>query len=103
MSLGMIKEVCLVEMDALEARRLAERVAADAIAEAHLAGRDGVDATLARAASEIAHLIRASDHKATEEAVKLASATANRLATLRARAERRLDATATLILQYIRE
>ena len=103
MSPDLINEVCLVERDALEAIGLAERQAADMVAEAHLAGRDGVDATLARAASEIAHLIRASDHKATEEAAKLASATANRLATLRARAERRLEGTAELILQYIRE
>ena len=103
MSLGMIKQVCAIERDALEAKRLAERQASDMVAEAHIAGQDGVDATLARAASEIAHLIRASDHKAMEEAAKLASATANRLATLRARAERRLEGTATLILQYIRE
>ena len=101
MSLELIKLICSAEMDALESKRLAEKQAADIIAEAHRMGMGGVDATLARADSEITHLIRASDHKATEDAAKLASSTENRIATLRARSERRLSDVATMIFDRI--
>jgi len=101
LSLELITLICSVERDALESKRLAEKQAADIIAEAHRMGLSGVDATLARADSEIAHLIRASDQKATEDAAKLASTTANRIATLRARAERRLSDVATMIFDRI--
>jgi hypothetical protein len=74
--------------------------ARESIDEAENAGKAKVASTIARAESEIAHLIRASDQKATEQAKELASKTANRQATLRARAERRLD-DAELIIERI--
>ena len=101
MSLELIGLICSAERDALEAKRLVEKQAADIIAEAHAMGMSSVDATLARADSEIAHLIRASDQIATEDAAKLASSTENRIATLRARAERRLSDVATMIFDRI--
>ena len=101
MSLEMLKAICAVEEDAREARLLVEQKAQDAINEAHKEGKDTIASTLERAESEITHLIRASDHKAMGDAMELASSTANRLATLRARAERRLDAAARLIVERI--
>jgi len=101
MSLKMIAAVCQAEEDARRAILLTERRAQVAIDEARIAGAETVEATLARADSEIACLMRASDQKATEEARELASSTANRLATMRARAERRLDSAARQIVERI--
>jgi len=96
-----INLICEAEMNAAEAKRHAEEQAADMIGQAHRIGRSGVEATLTRAESEITHLIRASDQKSTEDAAGLASSTANRLATLRARAERRLGDAAAIIFENL--
>jgi len=93
--------ICTAEKDALEAKRLAEENAREAIEDAHIKGKSSVAATLARADSESVHLIRASHLKATTEAAELAATTANRIATLRARAERRLDNAALLIIERL--
>ena len=101
MSFEAIKTVCLAEEEAVHLVQLAQRNAQEMIDNAQKAGKETVTSTIARAESEIAHLIHAIDHKATEEALELASTTANRQATLHARAERRLDAAATLIVERI--
>jgi len=97
----MIEAICEAEKDAFLACCIMQQKAQETIDEAHKAGKETVSSTLKRAESEIAHLIRASDQKATKEAEELASSTANRLATMRARAERRLDSAAQLILERI--
>ena len=101
MSLNMITAICKAEEDARRAILLTEGRAQAAIEEARIAGAETVAATIARANSEIACLMHASDQKATEEARELASSTANRLATMRARAERRLDSAARQIVERI--
>jgi len=101
MSLKMISVISQAEEEARQAILITDKKAREAIDEARIAGEETVSATLARADSEIAHMMRVSDHKATEEAKELASATANRLATMRARAERRLDAAARQIVERI--
>ena len=101
MSLKMISMICAAEEEALIAKLRAELQAKEDLEEAHTAGKSDVAKTLARADAEITHLIRVSDQKATEEAKELASSTANRLATLRARAERRLDDAAQYIFERI--
>jgi len=89
------------EEEALQAQQHAQEKAQKVIEDAQKAGEETVALTLARAQSEIAHLVRTLDHKATEDARKLASTTANRQATLRARAERRLDEAVQLIVERI--
>ena len=101
MSLEFIKLVISAEENALSSKRHAEKQAEDAIMEARRKGRSGVAETLERADSEIAHLIHAADRKAMEDARELASTTANRLATLRARAERRQSDAAALAFKRI--
>ena len=96
-----IKAICAVEDAARRERFLARQNALEAIEEAENAGKKSVARTLARAETEISHLIRASDQKATDQAKELASKTANRQATLRARAERRLDDAVQLIVERI--
>jgi len=101
MSLDMLSVVCAAEKESQDARKHAEQKVQDAISESKKAGEEAVASTLARAESEIAHLLRASDIKATEGARDLASTTANRVATQRARAERRLELAAQYIIERI--
>ena len=101
MSLEGLKLVYEEEEKARLAREAAQQIAQDAVNETQMECDEIVASTLARADSEIAHLIRLSDKKATQQAAELASATANRQATLRARAERRLDTAASLIVERI--
>ena len=101
MLLETIELICAAEEDARLTKQLAEQSAQDMTDEAVRAGMEKVASTLARAETEIAHLTRVSDQKATRDALELASTTANRLATQRARAERRLDTGAQLIVERI--
>jgi len=93
--------ICGIEEKSQKDVILAEKIAQEAINETHKTGSEVVSATLERAEFEIAHLMRVSDQKATEEAMKLAGSTANKLATMRARADRRLEAAAGLIVERI--
>jgi len=89
------------EQEARQAVSLAQEGANKSIEAAQTAGKDTIASTIARAEVEISHLTRKMDQKAMDEAMELASTTANRQATLRARAERRLDAAAMLIVERI--
>jgi len=100
-SLDMLRIVCAVEEESREAVLAARLLADDQINEALNAGDETVVSTLERAKTEISHLIRASDQKATADAKELASSTANKLATQQARAERRLEAAAEFIVERI--
>ena len=99
MSMEMVKLICAAEEEARQIVILAHQSAKELINEAERAGREKVASTLVRAESEIAHLKKVPDQKATQDALELASSTANRQATLRARAERRLDIAAQLIVE----
>ena len=101
MPLDVLILVRAAEDEAHRAEILAQKKAQLAIQETENAGKEAVTTTLARAGSEIAHLKRMSDQKATNDALELASSTANRQATLRARAERRLDQVARQIVERI--
>lgn len=99
--LDAIKSIITAEEEARLTILLAQRAADQAVEEASKTGKGSVESTLSRAESEIAHLRRYADQKAAAQAVELASTTANRQAALRARAERRLDAAAQLIVERI--
>jgi len=97
----MLRVVCAAEDESRQAVLTAKLKAKDAVNEAHAKGKESITLTKQRAKSEIAHLLRVADQKATEQAKELASTTANKLATGRARAERRLDDAATFIVERI--
>ena len=101
MLLDAIKEISAAEKAAHLVIMQAQRDAQQAIAETQKEGEETLALTLMRAESEIAHLIRAMDQRATSEAMELASTTANRRATQRARAERRLEEAVLLIYERI--
>jgi len=101
LSQDMLRIVCAAEEEARDCILTAGLKADALISSAHKQGEETVSATLERAKTEISHLIRASDQKATTDAQELASSTANKLATQRAKAEKRLDAAAELIAERI--
>ena len=97
----LIKAILAAEYEANQVKLLVLNKSKESIEKARQEGEEKIVATLARAESEIAQLKRASDHKAMEAAVELASSTENRLATMRARAEKRLDMVAQRIFERI--
>ena len=101
MSLEAIKSISEAEEEARQAKLRAHQKSREIIEEAEKAGREKIALSVARAESEIADLKRTADQKAAEQAVELASTTANRQATLRARAEGRFDKAAQLIVERI--
>ena len=101
MFLEIIWLIQAIEDERREIKLLVEQKANDAIEEAKRSGRAAIDSTISRAESEITHLLRTSDRKAMDDAMELASSTANRLAAQRARAERRLDAASQIIFERI--
>jgi len=96
-----MKVIIAAEEEAQRIIQIAQRKAKQSIDDEHEAGSETVSLTVARAESEIAHMTRVMDHKATEEAMELASTTANRQAALFARADRRLDDAAAFIVERI--
>jgi V/A-type H+-transporting ATPase subunit G/H len=99
--LDAIKAISAAEDESRQLKLLARQNARDSIEEAQRNGEEAVAKARDYAESEIATLTRATDRKATDQALELASKTANRQATLRARAERRLDAAVSLIIERI--
>ena len=96
-----LTDICKAEAAAWERIEAANARARESIAGAEAEGQDSIEKTLARAESEIAYLTRTAEKKVTESALELASKTANRQATIRARAERRLDSAAEYIYERI--
>jgi vacuolar-type H+-ATPase subunit H len=96
-----LEQVLAAEEEARHEKQKAETKAESAINETINSGKKTIAQTLSRAEIETAHLIRATDQKATDEARVLASKTANRQAMQRARAERLLDKAADFIYERI--
>ena len=96
-----IKYILAAEYEANQVKLIVLNKSKETIEKAETEGQRSVASTLARAKSEIDQLKKASDHKAMEAASELASSTANRLATMRARAEKRLDTVAQRIFERI--
>ena len=101
MSLEAIKSISAAEEDARQAGLRAAERAREAVFDAEKAGKEAIASMTERVDAEIARLKRDADRKASADAVELASTTANRQATLRARAEGRLDKAARLIIERI--
>jgi len=96
-----IKFILAAEYEANQVKLIILNKSKESIEQATKKGEESVASSLARAESEIEQLRKASDQKAMEAAVELASSTANRLATMRARAEKRLDTVAQRIFERI--
>ena len=101
MSYEALKLVITTENEAQQDKLAMQEKVQFAINETIKAGEEAVAATLARAEVEVSHLFQATGQKATEEAKILASKTANKQATQRARAERLLDTAANFVYERI--
>jgi vacuolar-type H+-ATPase subunit H len=100
-SLEALKQVLAAEDKARQEKEHAIERAELTVNEAVNSGKKTVAQTLSRAEVEAAHLMRATDQKATDEARVLASRTANRKAMQRARAERLLGKASDFIYERI--
>ena len=96
-----IKLILAAEYEANQIKFIILNKSKESIEQAEADGKKAIETTLARAESELEQLRKASDRKATEAAIELASKTENRLATMRARAEKRLDTVAQRIFERI--
>lgn len=96
-----IKHILAAEYEANQVKLIVLNKSKESIEKAKEDGEKTVATTLARAETEIEELKKASDRKTMEAATELASSTANRLATMRARAEKRLDTVAERIFERI--
>ncbi|MCL2820512.1 MAG: hypothetical protein FWD38_06740 [Oscillospiraceae bacterium] len=96
-----IKYVLAAEYEANQVKLIVLNKSKETIEQATAEGEQSVASSLSRAENEIEQLKKASDHKAMEAAAELASSTANRLATMRARADKRLDTVAQRIFERI--
>jgi V/A-type H+-transporting ATPase subunit G/H len=101
MSLDAIKSIGEAEENARRLKQDAQANAKHAVEAAHEAGRDTVAKTIARAHEEVKQLQNASDEKSAESAREVLSSTENRRATIRARADSRIDAAAAIIIERI--
>ena len=96
-----IKLILAAEYEANQVKLIVLNKSKETIEQAAADGEKSIATTLARAKSELEQLKKASDRKAMDAAAELASTTANRLATMRARAEKRLDTVAERIFERI--
>ena len=96
-----LKFVLASEFEATQIKEIIISKSQASIKSAREEGEESIIRTVERAKSEIAHLQKTADHKTMEAAAELASSTANRLATMRARAEKRMDIVAERIFERI--
>jgi len=96
-----LKYVLAAEYEANQVKLIVLNKSKETIEKAKTDGDNTIKTTLARAESKIEQLKHEADRKAMESAAELASSTANRLATMRARAEKRLDSVAQRIYERI--
>jgi V/A-type H+-transporting ATPase subunit G/H len=100
-SLEAIKSIGAAEDEARQAKISAQQKAREDVEEAEKNGKESLASMVANAESEIAELNLTFDQKAATQAAEIVSTTANRQATLRARAEGRLEKAAQLIVERI--
>lgn len=96
-----IKRIITAEYEANQVKLIVLNRSNESIAAAKEECERSLRAALDRAKQEIEQLQRATDKKAMDAANELASSTANRLATMSARAEKRLDTVAQRIFERI--
>jgi len=101
LSANSIKHILAAEYEANQVKLIVLNRSNESIEKVRVECEKTVGATLIKAKSEIEHLKKTTDRKAMEAAAELASSTANRLATMSARAEKRLDTVAERIYERI--
>jgi len=96
-----IKHILAAEYEANQVKLIVLNRSNESVERVKVECAKTVTATSIKAKTEIEQLKKATDKKAMEYATELASSTANRLATMSARAEKRLDTVAQRIFERI--
>jgi len=96
-----MKYILAAEYEANQVKLIVLNKSKDSIEQAKKEGEESVASSLARAKAELEQMQKIADRKAMTAASELASSTANRVATMRARAEKRLDTVAQRIFERI--
>jgi len=96
-----IKHILAAEYEANQVKLIVLNRSNESVEKVKAECAKSVDVSLVKATAEIEQLKKNTDRKAMEAAAELASNTANRLATMSARAEKRLDTVAQRIFERI--
>lgn len=96
-----LKRILTAEYEANQVKLIVLGRSNDSVTATRQQCEESVAATLEKAKTEIEHLRHNTDKRALNAANELASSTANRLATMKARAEKRLDTVAQRIFERI--
>jgi len=97
-----LKQILATEYEANEVKRIILDKSKKSISQAKAEGENTIIEARSRADQEIVRLKQVADQNAMKAATDLASSTANRLATMHARSEKRMDAVAERIFERIR-
>ena len=101
MAFDALAEITKAENDAKAAVAAAQQQAKQLIADAENTGKAGITAAISKAETELAKLKTAADSKAVEQAESLSGDVNNKRATLRVKAEARIEKAADLIVERI--
>lgn len=101
MSLEAIKTISDAEENAKQKKAKAMADQKKELAEAEHAGQLAIDAAVKKAEDELRELIKKADEKVKLDAEQLSGETENKKAVMRAQAEGRIDAAASLIAERI--
>lgn len=101
MSLEAIKTISAAEKDARRRKAEAAAEIKKALSDAEAAGVAAVEAAKAKAAEELRVLYAKTEAKAAKETAETVSSTENRMASMRIKAEGRLEQAASLIVERI--
>lgn len=101
MTADALKQIITAEYEANQVKLIVLNRSNESIEATREECEKKVKEALEKAKTEILHLQKVTDKKATDAAAELASSTANRLATMSARAEKRLDTVAQRIYERI--
>lgn len=101
LSADSIKQILAAEYEANQVKLIVLGRSTESVERVKQESEKTVAASLSKAETEIDHLKKTTDQKAMTYAADLASTTANRLATMSARAEKRLDTVAQRIFERI--
>jgi len=96
-----IKHIIAAEYEANQVKLIVLNKSKESLMSEQMRGEESVSASIERAKAEVERLKKESDRKAMEFAAELASSTENRLATMRARAEKRMDTVAQRIFERL--
>jgi len=96
-----IKHILAAEYEANQVKLIVHNRSNESVERVKIECSKTITVTSDKAKSEIEQLRKTTDQKAMEYATELASSTANRLATMSARAEKRLDTVAQRIFERI--